>query len=78
MPPVWRHFSQLEGCLARFLEVRDVGIKNLKQNLSSSQFSVTISFRSVGLHCSVSLKVVLDQWFLDLDQKFVIYTRRSF
>ena len=27
MPPVWRHFSQLESCLARSLEVCDVGIK---------------------------------------------------
>ena len=42
MPPVWRHFSQLESYLARWLEVRVVGIKNLKQKLE-----LKISFRSV-------------------------------
>ena len=42
MPSVWRHFSQLESCLAHSLEVRVVGIKNLKQKLE-----LKISFRSV-------------------------------
>ena len=33
MPPVWRHFSQLESYLARSLEIHDVSIKKVKQKL---------------------------------------------
>ena len=56
MPLVWRLFCQLESGLARSLEVRDVGIKNLNLSLSQSSvsyisgFSLFYKIRPESLH----------------------------